>query len=49
MFFRKSLCPAPTLAPAPSKCEFPDWKEDGVSDPQNNNAGCEFDGGDCKE
>ena len=41
--------PTPAPTPAPGKCEFPEWKGDGLCDPQNNNAACEFDGGDCKE
>jgi len=39
------LDPKPT-APAP-KCAEPAYKGDKVCDDGNNNAGCEFDGGDC--
>jgi len=28
-------------------CELPDYKGDGYCDDENNNAGCEYDGGDC--
>ena len=28
-------------------CVDPDYKGDGGCDDQNNNAGCEYDGGDC--
>ena len=28
-------------------CGFPEYKGDGYCDDENNNAGCEYDGGDC--
>jgi len=28
-------------------CKFPNWKGDNFCDDENNNAGCEWDGGDC--
>ena len=28
-------------------CGSPDYKKDGNCDDDNNNAGCEYDGGDC--
>merc|ERR1712178_316241 len=34
-------------APPPSKCGLPDYKGDGNCDDDNNNKGCEYDGGDC--
>jgi len=37
--------PAPT--DAPSGCASPNWKGDGYCDDENNNAGCDYDGGDC--
>ena len=49
IFFQEKSAPGPAPTPAPGKCKFPEWKGDGVCDPQNNNAGCDFDGGDCKE
>ena len=30
-----------------SGCVFPDFQGDGACDDENNNAGCNFDGGDC--
>merc|ERR1712032_1121118 len=33
--------------PKPSPCGAPDYKGDGNCDDENNNADCEFDGGDC--
>merc|ERR1719263_1234668 len=41
----KCLDPNP-IAPTP-KCGQPAYKGDKVCDDDNNNAGCEFDGGDC--
>ena len=31
----------------PSACAEPDYSGDGICDDQNNNADCDFDGGDC--
>ena len=28
-------------------CEHPEWKGDDFCDDENNNKGCEYDGGDC--
>jgi len=36
----------PTEAPPPSDC-IDQWIEDGYCDDENNNAACQFDGGDC--
>merc|ERR1711981_671476 len=33
--------------PPVEPCGSPNWKGDGRCDDQNNNAGCEYDGGDC--
>ena len=30
-----------------SGCENPSWQGDGYCDDENNNNGCDFDGGDC--
>ena len=35
--------PAPT--PAPESCGSPQWKGDNFCDDDNNNAGCDYDGG----
>merc|ERR1711962_582983 len=37
---------APTTV-APSGCSKPNYKGDGICDDENNNEGCDFDGGDC--
>merc|ERR1719510_2033942 len=34
-------------SPPPSSCKYPNWKGDNYCDDENNNAGCEWDGGDC--
>merc|ERR1712157_303169 len=34
-------------APPPSKCKWDEYKGDGNCDDENNNKGCEYDGGDC--
>merc|ERR1711981_1467107 len=34
-------------SPPPSSCKYPNWKGDKWCDDENNNAGCEWDGGDC--
>merc|ERR1719158_1936634 len=42
--------PTTTAAPAPppsDACGYPQWKGDNYCDDGNNNAGCEWDGGDC--
>ena len=39
--------PAPTPAPPAGVCGVPGWKGDKFCDDENNNAGCEYDGGDC--
>jgi len=41
-----TAAPNPTTA-APSDCEVPEWQADGYCDDENNNAACNFDGGDC--
>ena len=33
--------------PPPPTCGCPQWKGDNFCDDENNNAGCEWDGGDC--
>jgi len=39
---------ATTTTPAPpTGCAVPSWKGDGYCDDNNNNAGCDYDGGDC--
>ena len=39
--------PAPTPAPPAGVCGSPQWKGDMFCDDDNNNAGCQYDGGDC--
>merc|ERR1712072_1481943 len=39
--------PEPSPEPNPSTCAAPDWKGDGWCNLENNNAGCDYDGGDC--
>ena len=34
-------------APPPSTCKWDEYKGDGNCDDENNNKGCEYDGGDC--
>ena len=41
-----SACGGSTPSP-PSGCGSPEYKGDGYCDDDNNNAGCDFDGGDC--
>ena len=36
-----------TTAPSSTGCGSPNWKGDNYCDDDNNNAGCEWDGGDC--
>ena len=36
-----------TTTPAPSGCGIPEWANDIYCDDQNNNPGCNFDGGAC--
>ena len=36
-----------TSSPSSSGCGSLNWKGDGWCDDENNNAGCEYDGGDC--
>ena len=36
-----------TTTPTPSSCGNPQWFNDGYCDDENNNPGCNFDGGDC--
>ena len=38
--------PSPS-PPPPSGCGYPEYKGDNYCDDENNNAGCEWDGGDC--
>merc|ERR1719183_376770 len=33
----------------PGKCAKPNWQGDGNCDDENNNCGCDYDGGDCCE
>ena len=44
-----TACPSPPSpsTPPPSGCGYPDYKDDKYCDDENNNAGCEWDGGDC--
>jgi len=39
--------PSPTTAAPPSGCGSPQWKGDDYCDDENNNAECNYDGGDC--
>ena len=39
--------PILTHSAPPSPCALPSKKGDGYCDPKNNNAGCDWDGGDC--
>ena len=39
--------PAPNPQPPQGGCKNKNWKGDGYCDDENNNSGCEFDGGDC--
>ena len=41
-FFLKESTTSP-----PSSCKHPNWKGDNYCDDENNNEGCEWDGGDC--
>ena len=40
-----SPTPSPSPSPSPSACGSPQWKGDGYCDDENNNAGCNWDGG----
>ena len=42
-----SLDACGACASSPSCCKYPTWKGDGYCDDENNNEGCEYDGGDC--
>ena len=45
---QESGTPPPPPTPAPGgDCGFSNWKGDNYCDDDNNNAGCEWDGGDC--
>merc|ERR1712183_970283 len=37
----------PSTTPAPATCGNQNWKGDNYCDDENNNSGCEWDGGDC--
>ena len=37
----------PNFLQESDSCKFPNWKGDNFCDDENNNAGCEWDGGDC--
>merc|ERR1711983_366616 len=39
--------PTTTTAPPSTGCGFPQWQGDGYCDDDNNNDGCDYDGGDC--
>jgi trypsin len=39
--------PPPTPSPPSSGCGSPQWQGDNYCDDENNNGGCDFDGGDC--
>ena len=36
-----------TTLPSPNGCGSPQWFQDGFCDTENNNTGCNWDGGDC--
>ena len=38
---------SPSPSPSPSTCGSPHWQGDGYCDDDNNNAGCNWDDGDC--
>ena len=40
-------CGAAPAPPPADACGSPHWKGDNYCDDENNNAGCEWDGGDC--
>ena len=42
-----SLPTAPTPSGCTDTCYDPNWKGNGYCDDENNNCGCEWDGGDC--
>merc|ERR1711997_958434 len=37
----------PSPSPPSTGCGSPQWKGDGYCDDENNNDGCDYDGGDC--
>ena len=39
--------PSPPPPTPPEGCDKPLWKGDNSCDDENNNAGCDWDGGDC--
>merc|ERR1712165_384659 len=39
--------PPPSPSPPSNGCGSPQWKGDGYCDDENNNDGCDYDGGDC--
>jgi len=39
--------PTPPSPPPPAGCVVPHWKGDNLCDDENNNEGCDWDGGDC--
>ena len=39
--------PSPTPTSTPTGCGFPEYATDGDCDDENNNAGCDWDGGAC--
>ena len=43
----KCLDPDNQGKPTDPTCGLPDYKGDGICDDDNNNKGCEYDGGDC--
>merc|ERR1712048_146468 len=44
-YCKDCLCLDP--AGCEGKCQFPNYKGDGNCDDENNNCGCQYDGGDC--
>ena len=46
-FWNQGTTPGPTQQPPPTSCGSPQWAGDGYCDDDNNNAGCQYDQGDC--
>lgn len=44
---KATASPTPTPPPCAGSCKYPQWKGDKWCDDDNNNCGCQWDGGDC--